>query len=124
MRFSGAHLTDLPLYWHGQVGYLRAGDSDLLDGIQQQDLWFAGLSLDWRLNERWSLLAQLDGNAAPTNSDITAIGDSAGTFTGGVRWRFLPGWSVDFSLVEDIVVETAADVTFQASLRYRADLAR
>lgn len=124
VRFSGAHLTDLPLYWHGQVGYLRAGDSDLLDGIQQQDLWFAGLSLDWLLNERWSLLAQLDGNAAPTNSDITAIGDSAGTFTGGVRWRFLPGWSVDFSLVEDIVVETAADVTFQASLRYRADLAR
>lgn len=119
VRFSGAHLSDLPLRWHGQVGYLRAGDSDLLDGIQQQDLWFAGLSLDWMLNERWSLLAQLDGNAAPTNSDITAIGDSAGTFTGGVRWRFLPGWSVDFSLVEDIIVETAADVTFQASLRYR-----
>lgn len=119
VRFSGAHLSDLPLRWHGQVGYLRAGDSDLLDGIQQQDLWFAGLSLDWMLNERWSLLAQLDGNAGPTNSDITAIGDSAGTFTGGVRWRFLPGWSVDFSLVEDIIVETAADVTFQASLSYR-----
>ncbi|MEE4145629.1 MAG: DUF3187 family protein [Halieaceae bacterium] len=121
LRFSGAHLTDLPLRWHGQAGYLRAGDSDLLDDMQQQDLWFAGLSMDWLLNERWSLLAQIDGNAAPTKSDITAIGDTAATFTGGVRWRFLPGWSVDFSLVEDIVVETAADVTFQASLRYRAD---
>ncbi|MCB1700990.1 MAG: DUF3187 family protein [Pseudomonadales bacterium] len=121
LRFSGAHLSDLPLRWHGQVGYLRAGDSDLLEGIQQKDLWFAGLSLDWILNERWSLIAQLDGNAAPTNSSITAIGDDAGMLTGGVRWRFSPGWSVDFSLVEDIVVETSADVIFQASLRYRGD---
>ncbi len=121
VRFSGAHLSKLPLRWHGQLGYLRAGDSDLLDGIQQQDLWFAGLSLDWLLNDRWSLLAQLDGNAAPTNSDLTALGDDASTLTGGVRWRFAPGWSVDASVVEDILVETASDVTFQASLRYSGD---
>ena len=121
LRFSGTHLSQLPLTWHGQLGYLRAGDSDLLDGIQEQDLWFAGLSLEWMFAERWSLLAQLDSNAAPTNSDITALGDTAGTFTGGVRWRFAPGWSVDASVVEDILVETAADVAFQASLRYRGD---
>ena len=121
LRFSGAHLSDLPLRWHGQVGYLRAGDSDMLDDIQQQDLWFAGLSVDWLLSDNWSLLAQLDGNAAPTNSDITALGDDAATLTGGVRWRFAPGWSVDASAVEDIVVETASDIIFQVSLRYRAD---
>ncbi len=121
LRFSGSHRSQLPLRWHGQLGYLRAGDSDLLEGIQRQDLWFAGLSLDWLLNERWSLLAQLDGNAAPTRSDITALGDNAGTFTGGVRWRFAPGWSLDASVVEDIVVETASDVTFQASLRYNSN---
>lgn len=121
LRFSAAHRSNLPLRWHGQVGYLRAGDSDLLDGIQQQDLWFAGLSLDWMLGEHWSLLAQLDGNAAPANSDITALGDDAATFTGGVRWRFAPGWSVDASAVEDIVVETASDITFQISLRYSGD---
>jgi hypothetical protein len=118
LRFSGAHLSDLPLRWHGQLGYLRAGDSDLLEGIQQQDLWFAGLSLDWLLNERWSLLLQLDGNAAPTRSDITAIGDDAAILTGGVRWRFAPGWAVDASVAEDIVVETSADVSFLVSLRY------
>lgn len=121
LRFSGAHRSNLPLRWHGQAGYLRAGDSELLDGMQQQDLWFAGLSLEWLLNERWSLLAQLDGNAAPTDSDLTALGDNAGTLSGGVRWRFAPGWSVDASVVEDILVETASDVTFQASLRYRPD---
>lgn len=121
LRFTGAHLSDLPLRWFGQLGYLRAGDSDLLEGIQQQDLWFAGLGLDWLVAENWSLLAQLDGNAAPTNSDITALGDDAATFTGGVRWRFARGWSLDFSVVEDILVETASDVTFQVNVRYRGD---
>jgi hypothetical protein len=121
LRFSGDHRSDLPLRWHGQAGYLRAGDSDLLEDIQRQDLWFAGLALDWMVAERWSLLVQLDGNAAPTKSDITALGDAAATLTGGVRWRFAPAWSADASVVEDIVVETAADVTFQLSLRYQPE---
>jgi hypothetical protein len=121
LRFSGDHRSDLPLRWHGQAGYLRAGDSDLLEDIQRQDLWFAGLALDWMVVERWSLLVQLDGNAAPTKSDITALGDDAATLTGGVRWRFAPAWSADATVVEDIVVETAADVTFQLSLRYQPE---
>ncbi|MEM8563298.1 MAG: DUF3187 family protein [Pseudomonadota bacterium] len=118
VRFSGDHLSALPLRWHGQIGYLRAGDSGLLDGIQESNLWFAGLSVDWMLNDHWSLLAQVDSNAAPTNSGLTAIGDTAATFTAGVRWRFAEQFSADASVVEDIVVETAADVIFQISLRY------
>jgi len=119
VRFSGRHLSDLPLRWHGHLGYLRAGDSKLLEGMQEQDLWFAGLGLEWLLTEHFSLLAQVDSNAPPTDSDITALGDTAATFTAGGRWRFTPQWSVDLSLVEDIGVETAADVAFQATLRYR-----
>lgn len=118
LRFSGAHLSDLPLRWHGQLGYLRAGDSQLLEGMQERDLWFAGLGLDWRVGENWSLLAQFDANAAPTDSDLTALGDPGVTFAAGGRWRFASRWSVDVSVVEDIGVETASDVTFQLSLRY------
>tara|TARA_R110001599_G_scaffold351822_1_gene584708 strand:+ start:37069 stop:38028 length:960 start_codon:yes stop_codon:yes gene_type:complete len=118
LRFSGEHLSSLPLRWHGQLGYLRAGDSELLDGIQDQNLWFAGLSLDWVVAENWSLLAQVDSNAAPTDSGLTALGDTALTLSGGVRWRFAARWSVDTNIVEDIGVETASDVTFQLSLRY------
>jgi hypothetical protein len=118
LRFSGSHLSDLPLRWHGQVGYLRAGDIDLLDGTQEQNLWFAGLSLDWIVAQNWSLLVQVDSNAAPTDSGITALGDTAVTLSGGARWRFAPRWSVDASMVEDIGVETAPDAIFQISLRY------
>ena len=39
--------------------------------------------------------------------------------TAGARWRFAQHWALDFSVVEDILVETAPDVIFQASLRYR-----
>ena len=119
LRFSGPQLSDLPLNWHGQVGYLRAGDSDVLGDVQEQDLWFAGLAVDWLVAERWSLIAQVDSHAAPAKSDLTALGDDAFMLTVGTRWHFAHNWSVDVSMVEDIRVETAPDVTFQASLRYR-----
>ena len=76
LRFSGRHLSSLPLRW------------------------------------------QVDSNAAPTDSGITALGDTAVTLSGGARWRFAPRWSVDASMVEDIGVETAPDAIFQISLRY------
>lgn len=121
LRFSGAQLSDLPLNWHGQAGYLRAGDSDLLEGIQEQNLWFAGLAMDWQFAQHWSLIAQLDSHAAPLRSDLTGVGDDAVLGTLGARWHFARHWSVDFSVVEDIRVETAPDVTFQASLSYRPE---
>jgi len=121
LRFSSARLSNLPLSWHGQAGYLRAGDSGLLEGFQQQNLWFAGLALDWQFAQYWSLIAQLDSHGAPLQSDLTGVGDDAVLGTLGTRWYFAPQWSVDISVVEDIRVETAPDVTFQASLRFRPE---
>ncbi|MEH6608603.1 MAG: DUF3187 family protein [Halioglobus sp.] len=119
LRFSGQHKADLPLTWHGQLGYLRAGDTRILGDIQEKNLWFAGLALDWRIAERWSLLAQVDAHAAPADSAIGGLGDEAIMLTVGGRWRFSRDWAVDLSVVEDVRVETAPDVSFQASLRYR-----
>ena len=121
VRFSGRHLSDLPLSWHGHAGYLHAGESDLMAGFQEQDFWFAGLSVDWRFARHWSALLQVDAHTAPLKSDITGVGDEAYMGTIGVRWRFARNWSGDFSIVEDIGVETAPDVTFQFSVRYKPD---
>jgi hypothetical protein len=118
VRFSGDHLADLPLRWHGQAGYLHAGKSDLIANSQERDLWFAGLTVDWLISPAWSLIGQLDAHAAPTNSGIDGLGEDAIMLTVGGRWRFAERWAVDISVVEDIQVETAPDVTFQASLRY------
>lgn len=118
LRFSGSHLSGLPLTWHGQIGYLRAGSSDLLGELQNRDLWFAGLALDWAVWNRVSVMAQLDGHAAPTDSRLTGLGEDAWMLSFGVRWRVADNWALDFSLVEDIQVETAPDIMFQASLRF------
>ena len=75
--------------------------------------------MDWQCGQHWSLIAQLDSHAAPLQSDLTGVGDDAFLGTLGARWHFVRQWSVDISVVEDIGVETAADVTFQASLNYR-----
>ncbi len=118
LRFSGAHLANLPLRWHGQLGYLHAGSSDVLGSRQQSHLWFAGLSLDWALAQKVSLFAQLDVHSAPLDSELTALGDEAVLGSLGGRWRFADNWALDFSFVEDLQVETGPDITFQASLRY------
>lgn len=118
LRFGGEHLTDLPLSWYGQLGYLYADDSDLLGPRQENNLWFAGVGVDWRVSENWSLLAQLDANAAPLDSDIDALGADAILLSLGARWQVASQWQLDFSFVEDVQVETGPDITFQASVRY------
>lgn len=120
VRFSGDHLADLPLRWHGQLGYLRAGSSDLIGPAQERDLWYGGVTLDWIVADAWSLLAQVDAHAAPMDSNIKALGDEAVMLAVGGRWRFARRWALDLSVIEDIQVETAPDVTFQASLRFTA----
>ena len=119
VRFSGDHGGELPLRWHGQLGYLYAGKSELIENVQERHLWFAGLGVDWRLSPRWSLLGQLDAHAAPADSDIKGIGEAASMLSAGARWRFADRWALDLSLVEDIQVETAPDVTFQAGVSWR-----
>jgi len=118
LRFSGVHQGDLPITWHGQLGYSYAGESELLGPDQRRHLWFAGLGLDWRLSEAWSLLVQYDGHAAPLNSELTSLGKAAALVSVGARWRADAQWAIDFSFVEDIRVETGPDVTFQMNIRY------
>ena len=36
----------------------------------------------------------------------------------GARWQVSPLWALEAGFIEDIRVETAPDVTFQASLRF------
>jgi hypothetical protein len=120
LRFSGQHLADLPLAWHGQFGYLRAGSSELMGARQERDLWFAGLALDWAAFNKVSVIGQIDAQAAPMDSEITGLGDEAVMLSLGLRWQFLPQWSADFNFVEDAAPETAPDIILQASVRYRS----
>lgn len=119
LRVSGAPQSTLPLSWHAQAGYTRAGESTLLGEGQRRGVWFAGLGLGWQFAGNWSVLAQFDSHAAPLHSPLDALGSASGLLSLGLRFQPSENWSVDVSFVEDIIVATAPDITFQASLRWR-----
>ena len=119
LNFSGAQRSDLPLVWHCQLGYLRAGDADVLGSIQEQDLWFAGIGVEWMTWQSVHLKLQIDSHAAAADSTLTQMGDAAVQITAGLGWLFAPGWEAEFSFSEDIAVDTAPDFTLQAGVRWR-----
>ena len=118
-RFSGAHRSELPLYWHGQLGVTVVGDSSLLGPEKQDWVWFAGLSAEWYLNERWALIGQIDSHSPLLDSPLDAVGEPAAMLSLGLRRKLNSKWAIDISFAEDIVVESAPDIIFQASLHYR-----
>jgi len=118
LRYSGRHRADLPLIWHGQLGYIRAGKSALLGPEQRRHLWQAGVAVEWQLTKAWSLLAQLDGHAGVMRSQVPAVDEPTVMLALGMRYALSSELTLDASFIEDIRVESAPDVTFQASLRW------
>ena len=102
----------------GQAGYLSAGQIPGLRAAQERNLWFAGMGVSWAVHERVTLLAQVDAHAAPLQSNLTALGASALLLNVGARWQLTDRWALEAGFIEDIRVETAPDITFQASLRF------
>ena len=118
LRFSGQQLGGWPLWWHGQLGGTRAGYSDLLGPRQRRSLWFAGLAAEWRFTPRWSALMQYDGHSALLDGALEALDESAGILSMAVRWRPTAHWMIDAGFSEDVVVESAPDITFLLNVRY------
>lgn len=104
--------------WQGQAGYLRAGRSSVLGERQRRDLWFAGVGLSWAATDQLALIAQLDAHGAPLRSALPVVGGSALRLTAGGRWQVSRQWALELSIVEDVRVETAPDIIFQASARW------
>jgi hypothetical protein len=119
LNLSGRQRSDLPLVWHGQVGYLRAGDADILGSIAEQDLWFAGIGMEWRAWETVHLKLQIDSNAATADSKLDQLGDPSVQLTAGLSWEFVPRWELDLGFSEDISVDTAPDFVVQFGVRFR-----
>ncbi len=119
LNFSGDQRSEAPFRWHGQVGYLHAGDAEVLGDIQEEDLWFAGLSMEWRAWQTLHLKAQVDSHAEVADSSLTQLGDASVQLTLGASWLFSRDWEAEFSFSEDIAVDTTPDFVLQFGLRYR-----
>ncbi|MCH1553275.1 MAG: DUF3187 family protein [Luminiphilus sp.] len=120
-RVSGQGSNGLPIYWHAQLGATRPAVGGFLATNSRSLLWFGGLSGEWVFDDRWSLVAQLDGHQSAFQSSLDAVGKSALMVGLGLRRQFAKGWAADIGFVEDIRVETAPDIISQATIRYRPD---
>ena len=118
MRFTGRQLNGWPVYWHGQLGTTFAGRSELLGETQKRSLWFAGLAAEWRFSPRWSALLQYDAHSALLSADLAALSRPTGMLSMALRWRLAPEWWIEFGFSEDVVVESAPDITFLLGARY------
>ena len=118
LRFSGPQRGDWPIWWHGQIGGTRAGETDLLGAQQRRSLWFAGLSVEWRFAQSWSVLAQVDAHSALLRGELDAISEPAAMLSTALRWRPSVQWMVDFGFSEDVVVEASPDITFLVNARW------
>ena len=119
-RVSGGYSGGVPLLWHGQIGMTHAGVSDLLGPNQKRSLWFGGVSLEWPFRDKWSVLAQMDAHSALGDGNLSALTRPAGLFSIALRWNTSPHWTLDLGFSEDLVVESAPDITFMLTARYVA----
>ena len=120
MLYTGRASQYPAITWNAQLGYDRLGRSSLLAPIQRRDSYFAGVGVEWQVHPAWSLAVQYDTQSAVTRSSLDALaGSQSGLLTGAVRWQPAPHWSFDISVIEDIAVNTAPDVTFQLTLNWR-----
>lgn len=119
-RVSGDYSGGVPLVWHGQIGMTGAGYSDLMGPNQKRSLWFGGVSLVWPFRDNWSVLAQIDAYSALGDGNLSAFTQSSGLLSVALRWNLSPKWSLDLGFSEDLVVESAPDITFMLTARYVA----
>ena len=120
-RVSGDYSGRVPLIWHGQIGMTHAGVSDLMGPNQKRSLWFGGVSLAWPFRDKWSVLAQIDAHSALGDGNLSALTQPAGILSMALRWNTSPKWTLDLGFSEDLVVESAPDITFMLTARYVAN---
>lgn len=109
----------LPLTLHGNIGAQTLPDSDVLDDRQKNSAWFGAMEIAWTQMQDWRLRAQLSAHSAIYDSALTSLGDASTQLLLGGTVRLTPQWALDFALSEDIVLDTAPDITLQLALKAR-----
>ncbi|MEM9304321.1 MAG: DUF3187 family protein [Pseudomonadota bacterium] len=100
----------------GGVSYGETGD--VLPGLRNRWIGFGSATVSWLAWQNLALKAQLDVHSAPYESALKELGGSV-QLVFGLSWRIGSSATLDLSLAEDLYVDTAPDVVFQAGLRWR-----
>lgn len=111
-----ALLSGLGVVISGGLGLATLGEGELLPDRQERGAWFGHLGLRRAFGSRFALLAQLDSHSDLYDSRVDALGGTALLGTLGFRVAASPRLNIDFSLMEDLISRSSADVVFQLQL--------
>ena len=111
--------------WHAgtAVGVLFNGDTDRF--AEQRNLSVYGsVGAQFAVNHRFRLIAQVDAHSAFYKSALTELGDPAVNLAVGARYLQGTSYTYEFSISEDIAVDTTPDIVARLALTYRPDQTR
>ncbi|MDB6060022.1 MAG: hypothetical protein JWM78_125 [Verrucomicrobiaceae bacterium] len=110
-------LFDLPLALSANIGAQYLPRVDVLREEQKQYAWFADTEINWVVAQDWRLKAQLQTHSAIYDSGLRALGTNPVQLLLGGSVKLSPHWMLDTAVGEDVLVDTAPDVTLQLALR-------
>jgi hypothetical protein len=98
---------------------IHIGEPDLLSNRYQEWASFFSTGVGLQITDRIELRLQGASRSALYESDLRSLGGSATTVTFGGNIRIFDKYELSLGVSEDADAETAPDVAFQISLRYR-----
>lgn len=101
----------------GNIGALWLDRGEVLESRQKDSVLFGSAGLSWAAGANWRLKAQLDAHSAFYRSDLRELGNDSVQLLLGGSVRLNAHWLLDVAVAEDLVVDTAPDVTLQLALR-------
>ncbi len=110
---------DLPLTLNANIGVQSLPQSDVLEARQKDSVWFGSGEIAWAASADWRLRAQLGVHSAFYDSELASLGDTSAQLLLGGSVRLDAHWVLDAALGEDILLDTAPDITFQLALKAR-----
>lgn len=119
-----AYRSELAADWrvsfHGSLGVVLPGNSDLLPELQNDTVFYGSAALSLPAFKEWlTLKAQLEAHSAFYDTEIKSLGSTSVQLTFGAGIQLGKRWNLNIGLSEDIAVRTAPDFTVVMSLEYR-----
>ena len=116
---DGETLKVYNLTLFASMGALWLGKGEILSDKQHQNVGFGSIGLVWTPLKRFTFKVQIDGHTAFFgDSHLKQIDSPSAQLAIGGTINLSDNLALDLCVVEDIIVDTAPDVTFHAALTY------
>lgn len=116
LNYSDNSLADSGLTFHASIGALWMDEGEVLNEIRKDWVAYGSGTVSWSLSHNVSLKIQVDAHSAFYDSQLKELGSNSAQLIVGGAIRLSEQVTLDLSISEDIVVDTAPDVVFQIGL--------